>query len=88
MKDKPNFVEVKPPKLKREWKGCTVRTVRDIKNSFFAIPAGTIATITHQTTIGSELTAAPCSCCGIQAIISRVPPTDFVFVDPAEVDHD
>ena len=51
MKDKPNFVEVKPPKLKIDWKGCTVRTVRDIKNSFFAIPAGTIATITHQTTV-------------------------------------
>lgn len=88
MNNKTNWIEVKPPKLKRDWKGCTVRTVRDIENSFVAIPAGTIATITRQTTVGSELTAEPCEYCGVQAIVSRVHPTDFVFVAPAEADHE
>lgn len=88
MNNQTNWVEVKPPKLKRDWKGCTVRTVCDITNHFFMIPAGTLMTITWQSQRGSELTAARCNCCGVQSSVSHVKPKSFVFVAPAEADHE
>lgn len=44
--------------------------------------------ITWQSQRGSELTAARCNCCGVQSSVSHVKPKSFVFVAPAEADHE
>ena len=35
-----------------------------------------------------SLTAARCNCCGVQSSVSHVKPKSFVFVAPAEADHE
>ncbi len=65
------YAVVPHPKLKREYKGRLVRTTRVLKTAG-VIPLGAVATVTHQSPKGSELTFEPCDCCGLKAIISHV----------------
>jgi len=73
---------IPPPGKKRigDWTGMTVRTKRSLQNSLAAIPAGTICVVTGIGN-GLELTAAPCKCCGVSIIITRVHGSD---VEPTE----
>ena len=70
------------PKLKRDFRGRTVRTTRTITNGYVTIPEGAKATISGQTSRGSTLTFAACSGCGMRPIVSHVAPADIEFVEP------
>lgn len=70
------------PKLKRDYKGRTVRAKRDLENAWGIIPAGTLAIIGHQSPKGSVLTAEECSCCGLKAIIAGIGMDAIEFVEP------
>lgn len=71
----------KPPKLKRDYKGRTVRLLRAVSNGYFTLPAGVIATIIGQGPKGSTLACETCSCCGIKARISGIHPEDIEFIE-------
>lgn len=58
--------------LERELKGRQVRTLQGLRNAWGIIPAGTIATITRKYR-GFGLRTEPCTHCGLEAYISRVP---------------
>ena len=69
------------PKLKRDYKGRRVRTLKDLKNGWGIIPAGALASIDYQGPTGSSLIIDPCSCCGVKAIISAIQASDIEFVE-------
>ena len=70
------------PKLKREYVGRRVRTLRPFSNGWGVIPSGALATIRAQNNKGSELVSDACSCCGLQAKISAIGAEDIEFVEP------
>lgn len=70
------------PKLKRDYRGRTVRTTRELTNGYVSIPKGAIATVTGQTPRGSTLVFRPCSCCTMKPIISCIAASDIEFVEP------
>lgn len=73
---------VPQPKLKREYRGRTVRTTRELTNGYVTIPEGAIATVTVQSPRGSTLVFEACNCCGMKPIISRIAADDIEFVEP------
>ena len=78
-----NGLRVVPhPKLKRDYRGRRVRTVREMSNGWGTIPAGALATIAEQGPKGSLLLCDACGCCGLKARISAVQPADIEFVEP------
>ncbi|EKK2842880.1 hypothetical protein ACNVEU_004106 [Salmonella enterica subsp. enterica serovar Typhimurium] len=82
------YAVVPNPKLKREYKGRLVRTTRVLKNGWGLIPLGAVATVTHQSPKGSELTFEPCDCCGLKAIISHVSMDSIEFIEPITEEED
>jgi hypothetical protein len=74
------------PKLKRDYPERTVRTTRPMSNGYVAIPAGSIAVITSQSSRGSTLKIKPCACCGMAAIISRIDAGDIEFIELGDPD--
>nr|WHE43940.1 hypothetical protein LOCMHKOF_00057 [Providencia stuartii] len=82
------YAVVPHPKLKREYKGRLVRTTRVLKNGWGLIPLGAVATVTHQSPKGSELTFEPCDCCGLKAIISHVSMDSIEFIEPITEEED
>lgn len=66
---------VKKPKLKRDWKGRKVRTLRDLRNGWGVIPAGTVFEV-RENWAGLNLLGDRCTCCGLRASINRVPEHD------------
>lgn len=70
------------PKLKRDYRGRTVRTTRELTNGYVSIPKGAVATVTGQSPRGSTLTFNACSCCTMRPIISRIAAGDIEFIDP------
>ncbi len=70
------------PRLKRDYKGRSVRTRVEMKNGWGIVPAGAIAVINTQGPKGSSLLFEPCTCCGLRAIVTAVQPTDIEFVVP------
>lgn len=77
------YTVIPHPKLKRDYKGGTIRTKHDVQNGWGVIPAGTIATISHQSPKGSTIRVPRCECCGLQAHVSRVDAETFEFVELA-----
>jgi hypothetical protein len=69
------------PKLKRDYKGKRVRTLKELQNGWGIIPAGAIATIDYQGPKGSSLTIDPCNCCGVKAVISGIQSGDIEFIE-------
>lgn len=69
------------PKLKRDYKGKTIRTTEIIGNGYAKFPIGSIAIIEVQSPKGSSLLFNKCECCGIQLRISRVGMNDFEFIE-------
>ncbi|AHE41897.1 hypothetical protein EC91649_A0076 [Escherichia coli 9.1649] len=47
-----------------------------------------MATVTHQSPKGSELTFEPCDCCGLKAIISHVSMDSIEFIEPITEEED
>lgn len=74
---------VKPPRLKRDWVGKRVRTVRTMRNGVSALPAGAMATVESYSR-GAILKLDRCECCGVAPYISRVPGDWFEFVEEVE----
>jgi hypothetical protein len=70
------------PKLKRYYRGRTVRTTRELTNGYVSIPKGSIAAVTGQTPPGSTLVFQAWSCCSMKPIISRIAASDIEFVEP------
>jgi len=69
--------EIKWPKLKRDHVGCTVKTIKPIRNGWGEIPLGTICTVTYSRN-GLSLDSDLCACCGLTASVSRV---DYASVE-------
>ncbi|WP_439125957.1 MAG: hypothetical protein ACNJA3_29045 (plasmid) [Pseudomonas rhizophila] len=72
---------VPPPKLKRDYTGKRVRTLREFRNGWGIIPSGSLAVIDHQSPKGSSLVIDTCSCCGLKPIISSIKASDIEFVE-------
>lgn len=62
-----NILVIQPPKLKREYVGRRVRTLRQFSNGWGIIQAGLISD--------------SCPCCGLQAKISGIGAADIEFVE-------
>lgn len=61
------------PKLMRDAIGMKVRTLREMRNGFMIIPAGTVATITSGYRWERlEIEGQPCTCCGVRVLVSCV----------------
>lgn len=69
------------PKLKRDYVGKRVRTLREFRNGWGIVPIGSIALIDHQSPKGSTLRITSCVCCGMQPIISAIKSVDIEFVE-------
>lgn len=76
-----NYRVVPHPKLKREYVGRRVRTLRPFSNGWGVIPSGSLATVRAQNNKGSELISDACPCCGLQAKISAIGVEDIEFVE-------
>lgn len=76
------------PKLKRDYKGKTIRTLVNLQNGYVSIPKGSIGVIVIQSPIGSEITFNPCSCCGMKARIRRIGMNDFEFIEEIGATND
>ena len=59
------------PKLKRDWVGLKVRTLRELRNGQHWIPTGTIFTVEsgHRKAF---LVSEPCPACGVRVYITQV----------------
>lgn len=75
-----NIQVVPHPKLKRDYAGKRVRTLREFRNGWGVIPAGSLAVIDHQSPKGSSLVVDCCSCCGLKPIISSIKASDIEFI--------
>lgn len=69
------------PKLKRDYAGKRVRTLREFRNGWGVIPVGSLAVIDHQSPKGSSLVIDTCSCCGLKPVISAIKASDIEFVE-------
>ncbi len=78
-----NLQVVAHPRLKRDYTGKRVRTVRELTNGWGTIPAGSVAMIDVQSPKGSKLVFEQCTCCGMKAIVSHVSASDIEFVEEA-----
>lgn len=67
------------PKRKWDWIGLVVRTRTAMQNGSVRIPKGAELIVTYQRG-GASLLGKPCDCCGIQAIITKVPLPDLEIV--------
>ncbi|MCJ7424977.1 hypothetical protein MUP01_12035 [Candidatus Bathyarchaeota archaeon] len=67
-------------KTESEWKGVTVRTLRELRNGYLAIPAGKICRI-YRKRGGFTLETEPCKCCGVRVLIGKVPSCDVTVVE-------
>ena len=74
------------PRLKRDWIGRKVRTLRELRNYWGMIPAGTVCAVDDNHS-GLRLATEPCDHCGVKIYISRVPESDVELL-PLEVDGD
>lgn len=72
---------INPPRLKRDWKGKRVRSIRIMQNGWGIIPSGTIFTIEKQNNYGSQLLSDKCPNCGAQIRISQVKASDIEFIE-------
>jgi len=70
-------------KREKEWVGVTVRTRRDLRNGFVAIPAGTLCKI-YRKQGGFALETEPCKCCGVRVLIGKVPFDDVAVVEDSK----
>lgn len=60
--------------------GKKVRTLMQMQNGNMVIPEGAVCTITRKYQ-GFDLESAPCKCCGVQVLISRVPRRDVELIE-------
>jgi len=63
---------MKWPKLKRDYPGLRVQTLRELKTGFCSVPEGSLATITYCHG-GANLTVDPCPSCGVKVYVRKVP---------------
>jgi hypothetical protein len=66
-----------PPgrRLVSDWLGMRVKTTAEMRNGMTVIPAGLNATV-EGISGGLILRGDPCTCCGVQVLIRRVPSSD------------
>ena len=76
-----DFKVIPHPKLKRDYTGKRVRTLRELRNGWGIIPAGSLAVIDHQSPKGSSLIFEACNCCAVKPIISAISAGDIEFVE-------
>lgn len=62
----------KKPKLKRDWEGLKVQTLRVFRNGNIEIPSGTTCTV-ERNYGGLYLITDPCEKCGVRVYITKVP---------------
>lgn len=70
------YLPVRPPRLKRDWPGKTVRLKRSMRNSQIQVPEGAVGIIKSHHTTGSHISFDPCPHCGAAAQFSHVKPSD------------
>lgn len=63
---------MKTPRLKGDWEGLQVVTLRELKTSMMVIPVGTECTVTRNYG-GLDLTAERCKSCGVRIRVKKVP---------------
>lgn len=72
------------PKLKRDYKGLTVRTVTEIRNGAMIIPAGTVCEV-DEWFRGLTLITSRCPHCGVRMFVTRVSQSRVELVEPQAV---
>ncbi|MFM2588196.1 hypothetical protein [Vibrio sp. TBV020] len=80
LQEVPDIKVIPHPKLKRDYTGRTIRTVRTLKNGWGEIPSGSIGVIRHQSPKGSSIEFDLCSCCTVKPTISGVTMDDIEFL--------
>lgn len=76
----PDFVhERKIPKLKRDWEGLKVKTLRDISTSQMIIPTGTICTV-ERNYGGLFMHSDQCELCGVSMKVIKVLERDVELI--------
>lgn len=77
---------MKWPKLKRDYSGAKVRTLRDLKNGWCSVQAGTVMTVSNWSG-GLFLWGEPCGCCGVRVSMSKVPLSDVELIElPSQIE--
>jgi hypothetical protein len=69
------------PKLKRDYKGLTVKVVREIRNASEIVPVGRICTV-DEWFRGLSLISPKCEHCGSRTFITRVPLSHVELIVP------
>lgn len=67
-----------------ELRGRKVRTLKELRNTHCAIPAGTVCTITRKGS-GFNIQGEPCPECRVRVCISGVNPLDVELLPAEEV---
>lgn len=75
------FNVVPHPRLKRDYTGKRVRTLRELRNGWGIVPVGSYAVIDHQSPKGSSLVIDACSCCALKPVISGIQASDIEFIE-------
>jgi len=63
------------PRLKRDWVGRKVKTLRELRNGNTLVPAGTVMEVSRNHS-GLWLMTDGCSHCGVRVFITKVPMSD------------
>jgi hypothetical protein len=72
------------PKLKRDYKGLTVRTKVPISNGFMKIPENTVCTVTEGRSNWVNLSSEPCPHCGVSIYIRKVHRYEVELIQQAD----
>jgi len=67
------------PKLKKDWVGLKVETLKTLRNGMIEIPAGTVCEV-ERNYGGLALKAQKCEKCGVSVFINKVPESWVVII--------
>ncbi len=72
-----------PPDSRRvgDWQGCIARTARELTSGRVRIPAGTLVAVDHYSSRGASIEGAQCPTCGVAVRMTRLAPSDLVFIE-------
>jgi hypothetical protein len=79
---------MKWPKLKRDYKGFKIKTIRALKNGFMEIPEGCICTITEGRSYWVSFSTEPCPHCGVKILMRKVSRENVILIEQPEFKGD
>lgn len=71
---------VQIPKLKKDWKGLRVKSLRPLENGRANLPAGAMFTVIRNYG-GLRLKSDPCPHCSIRFFVNKVPESSVEIIE-------